>query len=497
MNLKTMWLENKTWVVLGVLLVLFFVLGLGGMGQENFVRTTLSGLTLGALFFMVASGLTLIFGLMDVLNFAHGTMFMIGAYMGWQFYVNPTFIFGLLPLILALLAGLMLAEPLRPWTMRLKVPESGQRSLRTGLYLGGALLLFIALSGVDFIGMAETAMVSTMVAANPLAEATAQEPLISFWLRPVLLFLAGGLIALAITRPGDQTQVAQAGDSRRGWIMMGVLLLLTAVFTLARENLPITVLQMDANPRFFLALLVGLASGAGLGAVVEITLIRPLYARPIFQVIVTLGMSYVFLELVQLLWSPLAYKMDRPPLFDAPGVAPDIFAWFSGNNRLLDVFGVNFSTYRLFIIFLGLMMFVALMLIMKYTRLGIIIRAGVQDRQMVEALGINVRSVFTTVFLLGVSLAALGGIGAAPFIQIYPNMGNAFQLTAFITVVLGGMGSIPGAAIGALLLGLARAFGDYLALSLDLSPAIAEASTVFIMAVVLLTSPSGLVGKKE
>jgi branched-chain amino acid transport system permease protein len=479
------------------LLVLFVVLGLGGLGEETFVRTTLSGLTLGALFFMVASGLTLIFGLMDVLNFAHGTMFMIGAYMGWQFYVNPTFIFGVLPLIVALLAGMMLAEPLRPWTMRLKISESLQRPVRTGLYLAGALLLFVALSGVDFIGMAETAMVSSMVAANPLVEATPQEALALFWIRPVLLFLAGALIALAITRPGDHTQVARASEVRRGWLLMAVLVLFALVLTLTRETLPITVLQMDRNLRFFLALLVGIASGAGLGAAVEVTLIRPLYARPIFQVIMTMGLSYVFMELVQLLWSPLAYKMDRPPLFDAAGVAPDLFAWFGGGNRLLNVFGVNFSTYRLFIIFLGLVMFIALMLIMKYTRLGIIIRAGVQDRSMVEALGINVRKVFTTVFLMGVSLAALGGIGAAPFVQIYPNMGNAFQLTAFITVVLGGMGSIPGAAIGALLLGLARAFGDYLALSWDLSPAIAEASTVIIMAIVLLTSPSGLFGKKE
>ncbi len=497
MNLKTIWLENKTWVVLGVLTIAFVVLGLVGLGQDTFVRTTLSGLTQAALFFMVAAGLTLIFGLMDILNFAHGTMFMIGAYMGWQFYANPTFIFGLLPLVVAFLAGLMLAEPLRPWSMHLKIPDGWQRALRTGLYLAGAALLVLAVSGVDFVGMAATEMTSTMAVTNPLAEISAQEPLLSFWVRPLILFLAGGLIALAITRPGDDTQVAQASEVRRGWLLMGVLVLFAVVLALTRETLPVTVLQLDKNLRFFLALLVGVASGAGLGAAVEVTLIRPLYARPYFQVIMTLGLSYVFLELVQVLWTPLAYKMDRPPLFDGAGTAPDIFAWFSGGNRLLNVFGVSFSTYRLFIVFLGVVMFLALMGIMKYTRLGIIIRAGVQDRSMVEALGINVRKVFTTVFLLGVSLAALGGIGSAPFVQIYPTMGSAYQLTAFITVVLGGMGSIPGAAVGALLLGLARAFGDYLALSWHLSPAIAEASTVIIMAIVLLVSPSGLFGKKE
>jgi branched-chain amino acid transport system permease protein len=146
---------------------------------------------------------------------------------------------------------------------------------------------------------------------------------------------------------------------------------------------------------------------------------------------------------------------------------------------------------------LGVLMLVGLWLLMSRSRLGMIIRAGVQDREMVEALGINVRRVFTLVFSLGAGLAALGGIGAAPFIPVEPGMGDRFMMQGFITVVLGGMGSYSGAAIGALLLGLARAFGDYLALRFSLSPAISEASTVIIMAIVLLVRPSGLLGKKE
>jgi branched-chain amino acid transport system permease protein len=134
---------------------------------------------------------------------------------------------------------------------------------------------------------------------------------------------------------------------------------------------------------------------------------------------------------------------------------------------------------------------------MTRTRLGMIIRAGVQDPEMVEALGINVRRVFTIVFALGVAMAALGGIGAAPFIPTQPLMGDTYQMQGFITVVLGGMGSYIGAFIGAMTLGLARAFGDYFALKLSLSPAIAEASTVIIMIIVLLIRPSGLFGKKE
>ena len=100
-------------------------------------------------------------------------------------------------------------------------------------------------------------------------------------------------------------------------------------------------------------------------------------------------------------------------------------------------------------------------------------------------------------FALGTGLAAMGGIGSAPFIPVEPVMGDRFMMQGFIVVVLGGMGSISGAAIGALLLGLARAFGDYLALRFQLSPAISEASTVIIMAIVLLVRPAGLFGKRE
>ena len=257
------------------------------------------------------------------------------------------------------------------------------------------------------------------------------------------------------------------------------------------------VLQMDANWRFVLSLLAGALIGAGLGAVVETSMIRPLYVRSRFLVLLTLGLAFVLKEVTQVLWDPLAYQMSRPPLFSQPGKADNILAWFSGHNTTINIVGVTFPSYRLFIIALGVMMLIALGVLMNYSRLGMIIRAGVQDREMVEALGINVRRVFTLVFSLGTGLAALGGIGAAPFIPVEPAMGDRFLMQGFITVVIGGMGSYSGAAIGALLLGLARAFGDFTALKYHLSPAISEASTVIIMAVVLLVRPAGLFGKKE
>jgi branched-chain amino acid transport system permease protein len=136
-----------------------------------------------------------------------------------------------------------------------------------------------------------------------------------------------------------------------------------------------------------------------------------------------------------------------------------------------------------------------------------IIRAGVQDSEMVQVLGINVRQVFTFVFALGSGMAALGGVIAAPFLGVYPGMGPAFLIQGFIAVVIGGMGSYPGAAVGTLLLGLARAFGDhFVAAGINLpfleatfkgSPAVAKASAVLIMAIVLLVRPAGIFGKKE
>ncbi len=434
---------------------------------------------------------------MDVLNFSQGSLFMVGAYMGWQFYTNPTFLFGLAPLVFALLAGLSASALLHPLVIDWKIPAKYQPQLRALLIVLALAVALLALWGVDFRDLASTAMVASMVAADPLAEATPQEPLASFWFRPVLLVIAGLLIALAQARPGDQTRVVHRDQAKRSALTVGLLLIVTVAATLLREAGPIFVLQMHGNLRFFLALIVGTLIGAGLGAVIEATLISPLYSRPLYQIIITMGLAFVVAELIQVLWDPLPYAMSRPPQFAQPGKAENLLAWLRGGNTTLDVFGVTFPSYRLFIIVLGILMFVALTLVLKYTRLGMIIRAGVQDSEMVEALGINVRRVFTFVFALGAGLAALGGIGAAPFMPVEPVMGDRFLMQGFITVVIGGMGSTTGAAVGALLLGLARAFGDYLALRFNLTPAISEASTVIIMAIVLLARPAGIFGKKE
>jgi branched-chain amino acid transport system permease protein len=489
--------SNRTILFVIILLLVLGVFGYSAMGQTSFVRTSLSGLTLGALYFMVAAGLTLVFGLMDVLNFAHGTTFMIGAYMGWQFYTNPSFLFGVAPLVIAFLAGISASTPLQAYVTHWKINETKRQWIHRGLLLLSLIVGVSGVWGVDFLGLAETAMVAIAVANNPLTELANQLPLALFWYRPILLLLSGGLLAVAMAGPGDKTRIIHAESAKRGWIVTCVLTILTLILVLVRESGPEAILLMNSDVRFVLSLVAGALIGAGFGAAMEASLIRPLYVRPMYQVLVTLGLAYVLKELIQVLWEPLAYQMSRPPFFSQPGKAENLLAWFSTHNTTVDILGVTFPSYRLFIILLGILMLIGLAILMKFTRFGMIIRAGVQDRNMVEALGINVRRVFTLVFALGAGLAALGGIGAAPFIPVQPNMGDAFQLQGFIVVVIGGMGSYSGAAIGALLLGMARAFGDYLALKFSLSPAISEASTVIIMAIILIVKPSGLFGKKE
>ncbi len=155
----------------------------------------------------------------------------------------------------------------------------------------------------------------------------------------------------------------------------------------------------------------------------------------------------------------------------------------------------------------GLVVLIAVWLLLKRTRLGMIIRAGVQDRQMVEALGINVRQVFTMVFALGVGLAALGGVLAAPAIGLSNTMGESFLLNALIALAIGGLTSYPGAAIGSLLVGMLQQFiikyGQigiaipFTEIVFKPSPPLVPASTLLLMVIILLILPNGLLGRKE
>lgn len=480
------------------------ILGWAALQYEPRVAASilLSGLTLGALYFLVTSGLSLIFGLMDVLNFAHGLLFMAGAYMGYTLYANPRLLLNTLPLILAF-AGAAQAAGVAGARLGLRQPAGlAGRALGWGLWAASAALLLLGVAGFDLAPLATSAI----SAGGQVPTEQAQEPLGQFVARLAAL-AAGGAAA------GAALALRRAGMRPPPWggaVTGGALIALALALAIARTPAEGFILGLSSNVRFVLALAVGAGSGAALGGLMEWSLIRPLYSRPIYQVLVTLGLVFVGTEVVKGIWGPTGYYMDVPDFFNQRGEScpsPNLIAWLQDNCASIDVLGRPFPSYRLFIIALGLIMFVGIAVLLRRTRLGMIIRAGVQDGEMVQALGINVRRVFTLVFALGAGLAALGGVAAAPFVGVNPGIGQEFQLQAFIAVVIGGMGSYTGAAIGALLVGLARAFGDQIVLSgiqlpwmeeaIKFSPSIARASTVLIMALVLLLRPTGLFGKKD
>ena len=497
--------RNRAAAVTAVVVVLLLVLLSRQYDPRVTASIVLSGLTLGALYFLVTAGLSLIFGLMDVLNFAHGTLFMVGAYAGYTLYANPRMILNTAPFALVLAGGALLgAWAARRWGGR--VPAGLPPWITWAPALLGALLLLPGLGGFDLLKLAAS---SAIASGGAVPTAVAQEPDGAFALRLIWLVLAGVLFGVATALHTARRPGAVAPGGRR--LLAGVaLILLACVLVPLRTPGETWILGLSSNVRFLLALVIGAGTGAALGAGIEWSMIRPLYTRPIYQVLLTLGLVFVGTEAVKGIWGPAGFYMDIPAFFNSNSKncpSPDLLAWFSDHCASIDVLGRPFPSYRIFIIVLGLVIFVVIALLVKYTRMGMIIRAGVQDSEMVQALGINVRRVFTLVFALGAGLAALGGVAAAPFIGVSPGLGQDFLLLAFIAVVIGGMGSYPGAAIGALLVGLARAFGDQLVLSgvhlpgmedaIKFSPSIARASTVLLMAVVLLVRPAGLFGRKE
>ncbi|MCS7282958.1 MAG: branched-chain amino acid ABC transporter permease [Anaerolineae bacterium] len=478
-------------------------LGYGLFGPQKATAAVLSGLTLAALYFLLGAGLSLIFGLMDVLNFAHGILFMIGAYIGYTIFGNPRLILNTAPLFLALAAGATVGGLLAQ-----RIPDpTPRRAGSVARYLRYLLLLLavaVAVWGVRGFPLRPLVAFEPTTAGGAVPTALAQEPIPRMLVRLVQLVLAGLLLGPVLAywkQEGQRTSPWRPVALGAGLAALAVLLLL------GRDVLERFLLGLSVDVRFLLALVTGAATGAALGVLLETSLIRPFYGRVVTQIVLTLGLMFVGAELVKFIWG----KEGRPPmavpsLFAESCRSPNLIAWLTERCSSIDVLGRAFPTYRLFIIAVGLVILIGVALLLKYSRLGMIVRAGVQDSAMVEALGINVRRVFTTVFALGSALAALGGVVAAPFVGVYPEMGGIFQLQAFIAVVIGGMGSYPGTAAGALVLGLARALGDTLVTTgialpgmeqaLRASPAVARASTVLIMAIVLLVRPSGIFGRK-
>jgi branched-chain amino acid transport system permease protein len=226
---------------------------------------------------------------------------------------------------------------------------------------------------------------------------------------------------------------------------------------------------------FPVAVLIGIAVGALIGAAVEFFLIRPLYRRHIEQVLVTVGLGLMGVALITGIWGPDPQPFPRPE-------------WTTGTTTIA---GAAIPNDRFLLIGAAGLLLVGLVLLLKYTRLGLIIRAGVENRTMVQALGIDVRRTFTLVFALGGAAAALGGVlGSVYTGSVSPAQGTALLIYAFIVVVIGGFGSIGGTALAALLVGLVQQLANYYLYS-----GIGDVSVVLLLAAVLLVRPGGLTGR--
>jgi branched-chain amino acid transport system permease protein len=291
---------------------------------STFVLLTITGLGLGAMYFLVASGLSLIYGLMGVLNFAHGAFITFGAYAGW-------------------------------W-MSTKV----EGSLEAQLVVGGALAILV---------------------------------------------------------------------------------------------------------------------GAALGAAVELVFIRPLYRRPVEQVLVTVGLALALGALVVGIWGADA------KFYPVPG-------WLLDTTTIL---GASIPNDRFVEIAVAAVVLLGLISLLRFTRIGLVIRAGVENRAMVTALGIDVRKTFTLVFALGGSLAALAGVLSGVYYgSVDPGRGTSLLIFAFIVVVIGGFGSIGGSAVAAVVVGLVQQYANYYAADwLDWSGA-GDVAVMLLLASVLLLRPEGL-----
>ncbi|MEJ6782479.1 branched-chain amino acid ABC transporter permease [Aminobacter sp. Piv2-1] len=232
-----------------------------------------------------------------------------------------------------------------------------------------------------------------------------------------------------------------------------------------------------ATGNFAVGILGAFAISFLVGMALESVFIRRLYGRDhLSQVLLSFGLILVVDELRQMLFGRDVQSVPLPE-------------WLSGSLPLTDV--LNYPVYRIVVSLFCLAIAVAIFLVIRRTRIGMVVRAGAENREMTRALGIPFDSVNRYVFAIGIALAALAGAVIAPISTVFPGMGDGMLILSFVVVVLGGIGSVPGAAIGALLIGLIDTFGKVF------MPELAGILVYVLMAAVLIVRPTGILGKRE
>jgi len=256
--------------------------------------------------------------------------------------------------------------------------------------------------------------------------------------------------------------------------MMNVLNFAHAVMYMLGAYFSFTLLQITGQ--FWLCLVVCPLLLFIIGALVERFLLRRVHAYGhLHELLLTFGLAYILTELVKWIWGnyPLAVNIGG----------------FLGTT--VQLFGITYPVYRIFIFVCAILVGTAMALILFRTRLGIILRAAVNDSEMVNALGFNVPLVFTGVFGFGAALSGLAGVIAGPLLTTYPGMASEILIDAFVVIVVGGFGSFGGAVVASLLIGELQSFGVLL------FPKLSLALVYMLMAAVLIIKPSGLFGEKQ
>lgn len=251
---------------------------------------------------------------------------------------------------------------------------------------------------------------------------------------------------------------------------------------------------LNQTDSFLLAILAALISAGVYGLIIERLVISKLYGRDhLYQVLATLGLIFFSNELVAIVFG------RQPPMVETPTA-------LAGFVHILP--NLNYPIYRLLFIAVGILVALGLWFLINKTRIGMLVRAGADDREIVSALGVDIRKLYFLIFGFGAALCGLAGVMAAPLLAVEIGMGERILITTFVVIVIGGVGSIKGALVGALLVGmvdtlgrafLPQIFDQFLSAEIaqPLAAGISSASIYLLMAIVLIVSPLGLFPVKK
>jgi branched-chain amino acid transport system permease protein len=333
---------------------------------------------------------------------------------------------------------------------------------------------------------------NTTTGSNPAAAAVASAavPKASFDVKPVVLLLA--VMALAVPAIGSTSSwiTLTVAGLAMGLIVFVIASGLTLVFGLMDvlnfghgvfialgAFVATSVMGWTAGAGWggfasvFAAMVVAMAVAGAVGWAFERVIVRPVYGLHLKQILITMGGMIVGEEIIKVIWGPLQIALPLPDELRG--------AWYLGDAAV--------EKYRVLAAAIGLVVFAALVFTLNRTKIGLLIRAGVQDRSMVEALGYRIRRLFVGVFVAGSALAGLGGVLWGLYQQsVTPQIGSHVNVLIFIVIIIGGLGSTFGCFVGALLVGLMANYSGFLA------PKVALFSNIALMVAILLWRPQGL-----